>query len=242
MSSVPKTRQDGSFFDHHRVEETIVELGARAEPDAVPVLPAIREGDQEGSDWSGVAVELELVVTRDVAAAFTDADQDVGPAAARAALTGIEQRRDPRIDADPGDVEEGPGAEHPCIDCARRAVDRPVNRDSGIDGTAERSGEAVSRAGGDQAERGARAQQRRSDLVDGAVATPHDHEIRAIANRGPRQLACVPGALGELNPSVKPATLERVRDQDAPLFRDTRIGAGARNRVDDGNDVHDSLL
>ena len=106
----------------------------------------------------------------------------------------------------------------------------------------ERSGEAVARAGGDQAERGARAQQRRSDLVDGAVAAPHDHEIRAIAGRGPRQLARVSGALGEMNPPSKPPPIERFGDQRAPLFGDARIGAGAGNGVDDRNDLHDSLL
>src|SRR5262245_7162304 len=141
MSSVPETGQDGSLFDHRRVEKAIVELGTRAKLDAVAVFAPIREGDQERPDRSGLAVELELIVSRDVPAAFTDADQHIRPAAARPAFAGIEQRRNPRVDADPGNVEEGPVSKHPRIDRARRAVERPFDRRSGTDGTAERSRE-----------------------------------------------------------------------------------------------------
>jgi hypothetical protein len=45
-----------------------------------------------------------------------------------------------------------------------------------------------------------------------------------------------------MNGTVEPPPTERVLDQRAPLVGRARVGAGAGNGVDDGNDLHDSLL
>ena len=84
--------------------------------------------------------------------------------------------------------------------------------------------------------------QRGSRCVDRAVASPDDDQVAAIVRGRSRELARVTGALGEMDVAAKPPPIERIGNQRPPLFSDARIGAGAGNRVDDRNDLHDSLL
>src|SRR4029450_1357277 len=142
-------------FDHGGVEQAVVELGMRAELDPVAVFAAVREGNEQCPNRPDDPVELELVVARDVPAAFTDADHDVRPAGAGAAFAGVEQRGNPGIGADPGDVDERPGTEDSCVDVAGLAIEGAVDGDAGVVRTAERRGEAIAGSGGGQSEGGA---------------------------------------------------------------------------------------
>ena len=107
---------------------------------------------------------------------------------------------------------------------------------------AERRGEAVPGAGRHETERGRGAEERRARFVDRAVAAPDDHEVGAAVCRGARQLACVSGALGEMNAAGELSPIERLRDQRAASFGDVAVRAGAGDGVDDRDDSHDSLL
>jgi hypothetical protein len=125
---------------------------------------------------------------------------------------------------------------------ARLAIEGAVDGNAGVVRTAERRGEAIAGSGGDQSECGAGTHQSRADLVEPCLAAPQRSPVSVIVYGGARELRGVSRTLGEMNGAVKPPPLERLLDQRAPLSGHRASAPAPEMGIDDGNDLHDSLL
>src|SRR5262249_2951300 len=101
MARGEQSSYGGAFVDDERFELSIVHSRLRRQPDAVPVLAAVRERNQEGMDGNLFPVEPDLVVASLVLEALAKADADIRSEAPAAEFAlGVELFRDDGIDAD----------------------------------------------------------------------------------------------------------------------------------------------
>ena len=186
-----------------------------------------------------VAVERDRVVLPHVAAAFPNADHDVGQTAAAALRALIEEPGDVRVETDPRNVEERPIVEHPDVDRERLRSERGRERRAGRSRHAQPAGQAVAGTGRDEAQGRRAAGDRAARFVHRAVPAPHDDEVRAIGHGGRGQLARVARPFGEVNGCAEVSPLQLVANHLDAVACGVRVQARTRHRIDDRNDTHD---
>ena len=143
-----------------------------------------------------------------------------------------------RVESDAGDVEEGAIVEHADVDGDGPIAERGRKGGARIPGHAQAAGKAVAGTSGDESERGRAAGERAADFVDGAVASPDDHEVRAIGDSGTRQVARVSGRTGHIDRRAELTARQLVAKHVDSTASGVRIHSRAGDRIDDRGDAH----
>ena len=111
------------------------------------------------------------------------------------------------VEADADDAEEALAVGLADVDPAAVAGEDDLDRRLGVVGDAERPGEVVAAAAGDQADGGLRARQRAADRAHQAVAADHDRDL-AQFDRAQGEVDAVLEAARPLDPELDPAGVE----------------------------------
>ena len=214
--------------DDNGIQPAIAEIGVRGDDDAIAILAAVRERDQEllGRDFT-VADPDPIGCQGD----RTRPRQRAGHVAKRAAAGArIEHPRNPRVEPDPANIQEGTAAQP-------ADVDRP-----------HRAGRARSRARLGASRGNPRLRARPSpeplgtmprlvrvpingarDFIDGAVASPRDHAIAArAATHAAASRRAITGRGGEHDFAVDPG------DASSRLAKSARAAPSTRRRPEIG--------
>jgi hypothetical protein len=122
------------------------------------------------------------------------------------------------VEADADDAEEALAVGLADVDTAAVAGEDDRDRRLGLVGDAERPGEVVAAAAGDQADRGLRAGQGAADRPHQAIAADHDGDLAQL-DRAQRQADAVLEAAGALDPERGSASVEGGLDPGQQLQR-----------------------
>ena len=143
------------------------------------------------------------------------------------------------VEADARDVEEGAIVEHADVDGERSVAKGGRERRVGIPRHSQPSGQPVARTSRNEPECGRAAGELAPDFVDGAVAAPDDHEIRARRDRRARQVARVSCPRRQIDRRAELTTGERVTKHGHAMRCGVRVQSRTRDWIDDRGDASD---
>ena len=191
---------------------------------------------------SRVPASCDAVRRQPVREELAHRDPHVGREAAPAGDVPIEARRDVRIEADARELKNSRPPSSPASIARGEAPSASMRARIGPPADAKIGRQAVARSGWHDGERRLPEHQGRGHLVDRAVAAPGDDQPRAAGDRGRRQLARMPLALGDEHLAALAAT-RRAPTRPAPRALRAALGPGAAgDRVDDDGDHAGSSL
>ena len=194
-SGLPQAGNDVPVLYDDEPKRPVPEASFGSDTGSSAVLSGVCERDDQGPPTKSFPVNGHFVFSGSVADEFPDGGGKIPERSPDGAS--VEEKRDVRVEADPGNIYKHPSAQFPHVDSPISSRDRRHQCPFGASIQTQFTREAVSRSSRDDAERNVPVGEGGQDLVDRTVSAPGDNERHVSRRRIARDLASVSRTLGD---------------------------------------------